>query len=87
MVGTLGGYRPGGNYVRPGPFGPGKQFYIDKKMEQFKWVLLQVIKDHGHTISLLEAALIAESMPDRYDYRAYLESIEDQVIIDEVYRT
>ena len=52
-----------------------KSLYIKSRLDRFKWVLTEVIKDHGHTISLLEAALIAESIPDRYDYDAYLVSI------------
>ena len=60
-----------------------KKIAIDTKMARWEWILLRVIADHGHTISLMEAALIAESMPEKYDYdkwckeneQAYMDSI------------
>jgi len=54
-----------------------KRLCIDMTMNRFIWILNRVIEDHGHTISLMEAALIAESMPDRYDYDAYITEIKD----------
>ena len=48
-----------------------KSIATENKMAEFSWLLTKVIADHGHTITLLEAALIAESMPERYDYRAF----------------
>lgn len=48
-----------------------KDYWEKLKMEEWKWQLTKVMKEHGHTISLLQAALIIDSLPHEYDYNEY----------------
>ena len=59
-----------------------KENCIQRKMEKFDWILRRVIEDHGHTISLLEAALIATAMEERYDYETYIKLTQDNLLAD-----
>ena len=65
-----------GNYVVDLKDRVSKQVCVYNKMQRFKWVLEKVIEDHGHTITLIEAALLAETYPERYDYDAYVKQTE-----------
>lgn len=48
-----------------------KEYCEQIKMEEWKWQLKKVMEGHGHTISLLQAALIIDSLPHEYDYNKY----------------
>jgi hypothetical protein len=48
-----------------------KSYCERNKLDKWKWQLKKIMAEHGHTISLLQAALIIDSMPHNYNYEDY----------------